>query len=65
MPPSSTDVTNDDNKTSSVLSELNSDLFTVSANNNAPSDSTVSSLNLSTLPTPPPRKKRKLTATST
>ena len=65
MPPSSTDVTDDDNETSSALSELDSDQFTVSADNDASSDSTASSLNPSTPSTPPPRKKRKLTATST
>ena len=65
MPPSSTDVTNDDNETSSALSKLDSDQFTISADNDASSDSTASSLNLSTPSTPPPRKKRKLTATST
>ena len=65
MPPSSTDVTDDDNKTSFALSELNSDQFTISADNNASSNSTVSLLNLFTLSTPSPHKKRKLTATFT
>jgi hypothetical protein len=65
MPPSSTNITNDDNKTSSVLSDLDSDQFTISAGNNAPNNSTASLLNPSTSPSPVPCKKRKLTATST
>lgn len=65
MPPSSTDVTDDDNETSSSLSELDSDQFTVSAGNNDSSNSTASSSNPPTSPALLPRKKRKLTATST
>ena len=65
MPPSSTDVIDDNNKTSSALSELDSDQFTVFTGNNPSSNSTVSLLNLSTLSIPPPHKKRKLTAIST
>ena len=65
MPPLSTDVTNNDNETSSALSELNSDQFTIFANNDASSNSTTSLLNPFTLFTPPPYKKQKFTATST
>ena len=57
MPPLSTDVTNDNNKTSSALFELNLDQFTVFADNNTFSNSTASLLNLSTLSIPPPYKK--------
>ena len=65
MPPSSTDITNDNNKTSFTLFKLNLDQFTISTNNNASSNSTASLLNLFTLSTPSPRKKWKLTATFT
>ena len=65
MPPSSTDITDDDNETSSVLSKLDSDLFTIFTDNDISSNSTASLLNPFTLPTPPLCKKQKLTATFT
>ena len=42
MPSLFTDVTNDDNKTSSILFKLNLDQFTTSAGNNAANNSTIS-----------------------
>ena len=65
MPPLFTDITNNDNKTSSNLSKLDSDQFTIFADNNAFSNSTVSLLNLSILFISPLYKKRKFIATST
>ena len=65
MPPSSTDVTDNNNKTSSVLFKLDLDQFTTSTSNNASNNSTISSLNLSTSPSSVPCKKRKFTVTST
>ena len=63
MPPSSPINIDDDTEASSALSELDSNQFTHSTNNEASSDSTVSSLNASTSQLP--HKKRKRTATST
>ena len=63
MPPSSPIDIDDDTEASSTLSELDSDQFTHSADNEASSDSAASSLNASTSQLP--CKKRKLTATST
>ena len=48
MPPSSPIDIDDDTEASSALSELDSDQFTHSADNEASSDSTASSLNAST-----------------
>ena len=61
MPPLSPIDIDDDTEASSALSELDSDQFTYSADNKASSDSTASSLNVSTSQLP--RKKRKRTAT--
>jgi hypothetical protein len=65
MPLSFINVTDDDNKTSSVLSDLDLDQFIIFTGNNAPNDSTVSLLNPSTLPSSVFCKKWKFTATFT
>jgi hypothetical protein len=65
MPPLSTNITDDDNKTSSIFFDLDSDQFIIFTSNDAPNNSTVSLLNLFTLPSPVPYKKQKLTATFT
>ena len=57
MPPSSTDVTDTDNKTSSTLFKLNLDQFTTFTSNNAANNFTVSLLNLFTPFSPQPCKK--------